>query len=106
MISTHIIEEAAAVFEEVIILKDGALICMENTEALLERAVRVNGLTAEVDAVTADLECHHSEQIGRSKTVTVLLQEGETLPDSRNVTVQPVSPQQLFVALCGEEGMG
>ena len=106
VISTHIIEEAAAVFEEVIMLKDGALLRKENTEALLERAIRVNGLAADVDAVTAGLECHHSEQIGRSKTVTVLLREGETMPESRDVTVQPVSLQQLFVALCGEEGMG
>lgn len=106
VISTHIIEEAASVFEEVIMLKDGALLRKENTEALLERAVRVNGLAAEVDAVTAGFECHHSEQIGRSKTVTVLLREGETLPESCDVTVQPVSLQQLFVALCGEEGIG
>lgn len=105
VISTHIIEEAANVFEEVIMLKDGELLRKENTEALLGRACRVNGLIADVDAATEGLECHHSEVIGRSKTVTVLLKDGESIRDSYDVTVQPVSLQQLFVALCGEEGM-
>jgi len=105
VISTHIIEEAASIFEEVIILKDGRLLCKENTEDLLNRAVRVNGLAAEVDAATAGLDCRHIETIGRSKTVTILLNEDESLPEGYDITVQPVSLQQLFVALCGEEGM-
>ena len=105
VISTHIIEEAAGVFEEVIMLKHGKILCKENTEALLERAVAVSGLSDTVDEATAGLECHAPEVIGRKKSVTVLLREDETVPEDCDVTVLPVTLQQLFIALCGEEGM-
>ena len=103
VISTHIIEEAADIMEEVIILDKGRIVRMENTQELVSRAVYVSGLAEQVDAATAGLACHHAEQLGRSKGVTVLLEEGETIPAGYDVTVQPVSLQKLFVALCGEE---
>lgn len=103
IVSTHIIEEAANVFEEVIFLKDGEILLKENTQELLDRAVHVSGLAEEVDNACAGLEIHHVEQMGRSKGVTVLLNDGEQIPDGYDVTVQPVSLQNLFVALCGRE---
>lgn len=103
IISTHIIEEAANVFEEVIFLKDGAILLKEDTQELLERAVHVSGLAEEVDGACEGLEIHHTEHIGRSKGVTVLLAEGQSIADGYDVTVQPVSLQNLFVALCGRE---
>ncbi len=103
VISTHIIEEAANVFEEVIFLKDGKILLKEDTQELLERAVHVSGLAEEVDGACAHLTVHHTEMIGRSKGVTVLLGEGQALADGYDVTVQPVSLQNLFVALCGRE---
>jgi len=103
VISTHIIEEAADVMEEVIILDKGRILRKENTQELVDRAVYVSGLAEEVDAATAGLSCHHAEQLGRSKGVTVVLEEDETIPAGYDVTIQPVSLQKLFVALCGEE---
>ena len=103
IVSTHIIEEAANVFEEVIFLKDGEILLKEDTQELLDRAVHVSGLAEEVDNACAGLEIHHVEQMGRSKGVTVLLNDGEQIPDGYDVTVQPVSLQNLFVALCGRE---
>lgn len=103
IISTHIIEEAADLFEEVIIMKDGKVFLQENTVDLLERATHVTGLEEEVDRVTEGLEIYHEEKMGRSKGVTVLLKEGQTLPRSGEVTIQPISLQNLFVALCGRD---
>ena len=103
IISTHIIEEAADLFEEVIIMKDGKVFLQENTVDLLERAAHVTGLEEEVDRVTEGLAVYHEEKMGRSKGVTVLLKEGQTLPRSGEVTVQPISLQNLFVALCGRD---
>lgn len=103
VISTHIIEEAANVFGEVIFLKDGRILLKEDTQELLERAVHVSGLAEEVDGACAGLNVHHAEQIGRSKGVTVLLEEGQSVADGYDVTMQPVSLQNLFVALCGRE---
>lgn len=103
IVSTHIIEEAANVFEEVIFLKDGEILLKEDTQELLDRAVHVSGLAEEVDNACAGLEVHHAEQIGRSKGVTVLLSGDQQIADGYDVTVQPVSLQNLFVALCGRE---
>ena len=103
IISTHIIEEAADLFEEVIIMKDGKVFLQEKTVDLLERAAHVTGLEEEVDRVTEGLEIYHEEKMGRSKGVTVLLKEGQTLPRSGEVTIQPISLQNLFVALCGRD---
>ncbi len=104
IISTHIIEEAANVFEEVIFLHNGKILLKENTAELLDRAKHIAGLNDEVDKVCQGIKTYHEENMGRSKSVTVLLEEGQKLGDSNDVTVQPVSLQNLFVALCGREG--
>ena len=103
VISTHIIEEAADIFEEVIILDQGKVLLKENTQELLERSIFVSGHEQEVDKATAGLKVHHPERLGRSKGVTVLLEPGESLPDGYDVSVQKPSLQKVFVALCGEE---
>jgi len=103
VISTHIIEEAADVFEEVIILKDGMVLYKENTQELLERSMHVSGNAEDVDAACAGLTVHHVKKMGRSKGVTVVLEQGQKLAEGYNVTVQPLSLQELFLALCGEE---
>ncbi len=105
VISTHIIEEAADVFEEVIFLDEGKVIMKENTVDLLDRAVHVSGKAEEVDAATSGLNCLRAEKMGRSKGVTVLLEEGQTVKKNEDISVQPVSLQQLFVAMCGREEM-
>ncbi|MCI8878024.1 MAG: ABC transporter ATP-binding protein [Oscillospiraceae bacterium] len=103
VVSTHIIEEASDILEEVIVLHEGRLLLMEETQSLLERVRHVSGKAEEVDAATAGLELHHTETVGRSKGVTVFLQPGQSVDETRDVSVQPVSLQRAFVALCGEE---
>lgn len=103
VISTHIIEEAANIMEEVIILKEGKLLLKENTQELLERCVCISGKEEEVDLAVAGLERHHEERMGRSKSVMVMLAPGEQVDESRDVSVQPVNLQKVFLSLCGEE---
>ena len=103
VVSTHIIEEAADVLEEVIILHEGRILIEADTQAFVDSAVHVSGKIEEVDAATAGLEVHHPETVGRSKGVTVFLKPGQRVDESRDVSVQPVSLQRAFVALCGEE---
>ena len=103
VVSTHIIEEAADVLEEVIILHEGKILIETDTQAFVDSAVHVSGKIEEVDAATAGLEVHHPETVGRSKGVTVFLKPGERVDESRDVSVQPVNLQRAFVALCGEE---
>lgn len=103
VVSTHIIEEAANVFEEVIFVKNKGILLKENTEHLVGRCVKVSGLAEAVDAATAGMEIHRVETLGRSKGVTVLLKEGEQIPQSPQLQIQSVSLQDVFVALCGLE---
>ncbi len=103
MISTHIIEEAADVFEEVIILKEGMIVCKENTQDLLSRSFHVSGNAEDVDAACAGLTMHRVNKMGRSKGVTVILEKGQEIANGYEVTIQPVSLQELFLAVCGEE---
>lgn len=103
VISTHIIDEASDIFEEVIVLNQNQIIIKENTQELLERAVFVSGKAEEVDKAVKGMNCYHAETIGRSKSVTVLLEEGQKLKDSSEITTRAVTLQNLFVALCGKE---
>lgn len=102
LISTHIIDEAAPVFEEVIMLKKGEIILKKNTEELLSKAVHVSGKNEDVDAATQGLQQLHVQQIGRRKEVIVFLEAGQEIVQDCDVTVKPVSLQNAFVALCGE----
>lgn len=103
IISTHIIEEAADVLEDIIILHEGRILIETDTQAFVDSAVHVSGKAEEVDAAVSGLEVHHPETVGRSKGVTVFLKPGQKVDESRDVSVQPVSLQRAFVALCGEE---
>ncbi len=103
VISTHIIEEAADVFEEVIMLDGGKILLKENTQDLLDRARHISGVAEAVEKVMEGRETYRPEKLGRSKGVTVLLKQGEILEADADISVQPMSLQQIFVAMCGKE---
>lgn len=103
VVSTHIIEEASDIFEEVIMLDRGQIILKQDTQELLESCRHVSGRAEEVDAMTAGLKVLHEEKMGRSKGVTVMLEPGKMLYNTPEVSVQPVNLQQIFVAMCGRE---
>lgn len=102
VISTHIIEEAADLFEEVIFLHNGRILLKENTQELLEHSVYVSGKADAVDRAVEGKEVHRQETLGRGKGVMVRLKEGESL-SGEDITLQPMNLQKIFVSLCGEE---
>ena len=103
VISTHIIEEAEDIFEDVIILDEGKILRNENTQELLERSFHVSGLAEEVDAACEGLTVYHEETIGRSKGVTVVLEDGQQIMPGHEVKVQKLNLQKLFVARCEKD---
>ena len=103
VLSTHIIEEAANVLEDIVILHEGKILVDGNTQEFTDSARYVSGKAEDVDAAVKGLEVHHTDIIGRSKGVTVFLKPGQAVDESYDVSVQPVNLQQAFVALCGEE---
>lgn len=108
LISTHIIDEASPIFEEVIILKDGDILFKENTEELLSKSFHISGKSEDVDQAVSGLKTYHPEQAGRSKGITVILPDDgndhKKILQNGNLSVQPVSLQNLFIAICGDEG--
>ena len=103
VISTHIIEEAADIFEEVLFLDKGNIILKENTQELVGRTVHVSGVAEEVEKIAEGKKTYHMETLGRSKAATVMLEPGEELKNTADITVQPMNLQQIFVAMCGKE---
>ena len=107
VVSTHIIDEASDIFEEVIMIKDNRIAIKENTQELLDRAVHISGLASEVDS---ELEKHTDAQIlevqtlGRSKGVSLLLNPGDRINANEQLIVQKLTLQKLFVAMCEERG--
>ena len=103
VVSTHIIEEAAAVFEEVIILDEGRLIEKAPTDELVAQFHCVSGRADEVDAACAGLTVLAAEELGRHKDATVRcpLAALEQAAAGRDVDIAPLNLQKAFVALCG-----
>ena len=103
IVSTHIIDEASDVFEEVIVINNESVMLKENTLNLLERAYHISGKADVVDNAAFGKRTYGEENIGRSKGVTVLLEKGQTIAESEELSVQRPTLQNLFVALCGKE---
>lgn len=103
VVSTHIIEEASDLFEEVIFLHEGEILLKENTQELLERCKYVSGKTEDVERAVQGKEIHGKQILGRSQGVMVRLKEGEELEPIEQVTLQPMSLQKIFVSLCSGE---
>lgn len=102
LVSTHIIEEAASVFERVIILDEGRILEDAPTEELVDQFHYISGREDEVDRVCAGLEVLSVHQMGRHKTAAVR-GSGVKLEQARqaDVDIAPMNLQNVFVALCG-----
>ena len=105
VVSTHIIEEAASVFEKVIILDEGKILEDTPTEELVSQFVYVSGREDQVDEVCRELQVLSEEHFGRHKTVTVRCtpEEQAILAGTEDIDVAPLNLQKVFVALCGHK---
>ena len=103
VVSTHIIEEASDVFEEVIFLHEGEILLKENTQELLEHCVYVSGKTEAVEEAVKGKEIHARQVLGRSQGVMVRLKEEEQILPDGQITLQHMNLQKIFVSLCSVE---
>ena len=104
VVSTHIIEEAASVFERVIILDGGTIIENAETEELVAQVRAVSGREDVVDEAVRGLEVLSTQQMGRHKSVVVRGEDVKLAAAAGlDVDVAPVTLQKVFVALCGHE---
>lgn len=106
VISTHILEEAATIFEKVLILKEGRLLEDCDTDALLEQFCAVSGRDDEVAAACAGYEVLRTERLGRHTQCTVRAPAEAVAARGLDVDCAPLPLQKVFVALCGHEQEG
>lgn len=102
ILSTHLIEEVASLFEEVMIIDKGRLVLHEPTEDVRERGVAVTGPIERVDRFTEGLTVLNRQQLGGSAQVTVfgaLSAEQQREAKSTGLELGPVPLQDLFVHL-------
>lgn len=69
VLSTHIIGEAAPLFEEVLILNEGRILEHGPTDALLEQFRTVSGPADQVEAACGELTVLSAQDIGRARAV-------------------------------------
>lgn len=107
VISTHIIEEAASVFERVIVLDEGHIIADEATEELVSQFRYVSGEEDAVGAAVqaAGVQTLRTEALGRHKMLAVRgrAEALDALEQQPGIRVEPMNLQNVFVALCGHE---
>ena len=105
VISTHIIEEAAQVFERVVILDEGHIIADEPTEELVDRFRYVSGPDDVLDEAVraAGGEILETQILGRHKMAAVRgsAETFAALQREQTLSVEPMNLQNVFVALCG-----
>jgi ABC-2 type transport system ATP-binding protein len=98
VISTHLIEEAADIIEEVIILKEGEVILQQNVEDVLNKGYTVSGTAARVDAFIAGKHVIGSDAIGGLKSAYLFDDAPEgSIPDGLEVTKMDL--QKMFIHL-------
>jgi ABC-2 type transport system ATP-binding protein len=109
IISTHLIEESADIFEEAVIIKNGCLIEQAPCEALRENAHYVSGKPDAVDTAVAGLNVIHSEMVASVKISAVY---GGLTPlklrqfETAGLDISPVPVQKLFIYLTQQNTRG
>jgi ABC-2 type transport system ATP-binding protein len=102
IVSTHLIEEVATLFEDVLILDDGRLLLHEDADVLREAGSTVSGDAAAVDSFTAGLRVLGEKTLGRAKSATVygpLDDDGRARAREAGLHLDPIALQDLFVHL-------
>jgi ABC-2 type transport system ATP-binding protein len=102
IISTHLIEDVAPLFEEVVVIDRGKLVAHEEAESLRSRGATITGPAEVVDTFVAGMTVLSEQRLGRVKNVTVfgsLNADQERAAALAGLDLGPVSLQDLFVHL-------
>jgi ABC-2 type transport system ATP-binding protein len=109
IISTHLIEESADVFEDVLIIKEGELIGQFQVTDLREMAFYVSGRAADVELAVAGHNVIHSEMVGNVRISAIFekfTKDSMSQLKSNDVDVSPIPVQKLFIYLTNSSKEG
>ena len=103
IIATHLIEEAANLIEEVVLIDQGKILLQDNAASLLEESCCVSGLEHEVDAYCAGKNVIGYDELGNLK-IAYIMGTKEPLPKTGSLNCTPVNLQKLFVKITEKGG--
>ena len=101
VLSTHLIEEASTLIEQVAILKEGRLLLQQSTQSLLSQGYSVSGPAGAVDAFIADKQVIGTDRLGGLKSAYLFGQPPEQVP---GLEFSWLDLQRLFIQLTNPEG--
>ncbi len=102
VLSTHLIEEAASLLEEVIILHEGKILCHKTCEELLRCGYTISGRQSEVDEFLKGKQVLSEQSIGGLKSAVVYGTPERDLPTT--LEIGRMDLQKLFVAMTETSG--
>ncbi|MCV4234848.1 ABC transporter ATP-binding protein [Virgibacillus sp. LDC1] len=106
ILSTHLVSEMDYLFEEVIIIHKGRFVLQDDYESLTSRGVSITGPAAKVDEFIRGMKVLNVQQLGSTKAVMVygeLSEEAQLAAHRAGLEIGPISLQDLFIHLTGEE---
>lgn len=106
ILSTHLVSEMDYLFDEVIIINQGSLVLHEEYETLASRGASITGSADKVDDFIIGMEQLNVQQLGNTKSVMIYghLNENERQGALlKGLEIGPISLQDLFIHLTGEE---
>jgi len=96
IISTHLIEEAADIIEDVIVIKDGKVLMNDSVEKVLSQGYSVSGTTAAIDNFIVGKKVLGVDSLGGLKTAYLHEKiDQSTIPNGLEVT--RLDLQKLFI---------
>ena len=103
LLSTHLIDEAAALLERVLVIDAGAIVIDEDADTLRGTATTLAGRATDVDAFASGREVLDRSRLGGLATVTVtgLTDADLAAAAAAGLELSPVSLQQLIVRRTG-----
>lgn len=97
--STHLIDEASLLFQEIFIIKDGEIILQEEAEKIRQQAYSVTGSTAEVEAYIAGKQVLKTKQLANVMVAYLYDDRNERseVPDTLQVEGIPIQDVIIYL---------
>ncbi len=102
VISTHLIEEAAGVIEDVIIIKKGEILAQRSCEEMLAESYTVSGTSNAVDEYVRGKDIIGQDSLGGLKTVYIVGKVNQSEIPS-NLEIGKADLQKLFIRMTNEQ---
>ncbi|MCQ4924410.1 ABC transporter ATP-binding protein [Tissierella carlieri] len=102
IVSTHLIDEVANLFEEVIIINDERIKLKDEVNALKERSYFLSGREDLINSIIKDKKVIHREEFGSTKIVGIygnLTEKEIKYIKDNNIEISNIPLQKLFIYL-------